>query len=569
MRLCLKSFGLAFALLGLAACGGGGGGSSASENSYTASVISEDTVPLYRVLERSVTNNGPYVNKFTDVQLDVEYVSPSGRTIEFPGFYDGDGAGGQNGNVWKMRFMPDEAGAWHYTYTWSDGRPGGTGTFTAVAEGAGPGVLKAYSENPRWFAYNGSTPTFLKSYHVGAAGFTGTPIDWAAENVYGKLVSRGYNHVLLKALPIGWTNEKPADAPLDHVADPLWHDTPRVQNLSAWARFEEHMIWLAAHNVSVHFFMGFDPKGEDDSAGNLHFAQWRFNELSFDDQDAYVRYVAARLAPFANIAGWNYTWETDGNTAESRLMELLADYDPWKHLATYNDETPADNDYGNEGYSFAAIENHGYFGQIGGAVAIDSASHYQATIDAYREKPVYMVEGNGLWRACWAKENAETSITRAAWAVTLAGGSFVWQDAPECFNGPVEDMLEWPGTNPIADRLDVLYAVMTEHLVFDRMAPHPELLDGCWKDFDRYGPVPASPCYALAEPGSQYLVYKENGGEFRLTLAGGSYSATWIDTRNGTTQAAFGGAVSGNGSPMIFTTPNESTDWALMLRRRS
>lgn len=559
---------LPLVFLGLVSCGGGsGGGSSAGpEGSSVVTTFSEDSVPLYRVFQRSLTNTKSYANKFSDVNLDVEYVAPSGRRIKFPGFYDGDGQGAQSGNVWRIRFMPDEVGTWSYTYTWSDGQQGGSGSFTAVATGAGRGVLQAYKDNAHWFSYNGTEPVFLKSYHPGAAGFTGTPISWAATNVYAKLQARGYNHILLKALPIGWVNEKPADAPADHVSSPIWSDTPRVQNLATWKRFEEHMGWLNVRDIHVHFFMGFDPKS--DGTPDASFAQIRFNSLTSADQDAYVRYVAARLAPFANVAGWNYTWETDGSGGEQRLMDLLAQYDPWKHLATYHNEAPASNDYGNSRYTFAGIENHGYFGNSGGAPALDSASHYQAAVDAFANKPVYMVEGNGLWRGCWAKDNADTSATRAAWAVTLAGGSFVWQDAPACFDGPVSDMFRWPASNPLADRMDVLYRVMTGDVAFEHMAPHNDLLSGCWSNFDRNGAVPASPCFALAEIGRQYLIYKEDGGSFSLNLAPGSYSATWIDTHSGARQQANGGVISSGGSVVEFFAPNTSTDWVLLLKSR-
>lgn len=560
----------------LVGCGGGGGSGAGADATVSVPVTdtdsgallsAQDQVPLYRLLERSVTNDTRYANKFTDVALDVEYISPSGRTILFPGFYDGDGAGGQDGNVWKIRFMPDEAGTWRYTYAWSDGTRGDSGTFTAVAAGSGRGVLKAYRANSRWFAYNGTQPVFLRSYHIGAAGFVGLPLGWAVANVYAKLIGRGYNHVMLKALPIGWTDEKPADAPGDHLARPLWRDTPRTQDLQVWKRFEDHMKWLNARDIGVHFFMGFDPK----SAGgaDASFALQRWTALGGDDQELYVRYVVARLAAFANVAGWNYTWETDGKTGERRLMELLARFDPWKHLATYHDEAPAANGYGDARYSFAGIENHGYFGNVRGAPALDSASHYLATIDAYRGKPVYMVEGNGLWRGCWAKDAAESSITRAAWAVTLAGGSFNWQDASGCFKGPIGDMFSWPAANPVANRLDVLYAALTRDVAFERMAPRNDLLSGCPSNFNRSGTVPVSPCYALAEPGAQYLVYKENGGSFGLNLAMGNYAATWIDTRSGARQPANGSGAQGAGAAVQFVTPDTATDWVLLLKSAS
>lgn len=520
-------------------------------------------VPLYKVYERSLSNTRSYTNKFTDVTLNVQYTAPSGKRIDFVGFYDGDGKGSQTGDVWKMRFMPDELGTWKYAYTWSDGTPGGNGSFKAVAEGAGRGVLRAYKDNPHWFAYNGTEPVMLKSYYVGAGGITGVPIDWTAQNIYSKLKSRGYNHVQLNMLPIGWTSQKPSDAPSDHISDPLWRDSPRTQNLRVWQRMEDHVKWLNQNNLSINFFMGFDPKPS--GSPDEHFALQRFTNMSSSDQAAYIRYVAARLAPFANIAGWNYTWETDGYTGETRLMDLFAQYDPWKHLGTYHDEAPAENNYSRSQFSFAGIENHEYFGNSGGAPARNSASHYQATMDAYRNKPVFMVEGNGLWRACWAQGEAETSITRAAWAVTLAGGSFTWQDTPDCdFGDPASSMFTWPSSNPMVNRLEVLYAVLRDDVEFERMTPHNDLLSNCWSTFDRWGSVPSSPCYALAEPGRHYLVYKENGGSFNLNVSGGTYDAEWVDTRSGTRQAANGGTVTG-GSVIAFTAPSTSTDWVLVL----
>ena len=42
------------------------------------------------------------------VQLDIVFSGPNGKQYRIPGFYDGDGKGGANGNVWKVRFSADE-----------------------------------------------------------------------------------------------------------------------------------------------------------------------------------------------------------------------------------------------------------------------------------------------------------------------------------------------------------------------------------------------------------------------------------------------------------------------------
>jgi hypothetical protein len=40
------------------------------------------------------------------VFVDATFTAPSGRIFNVPGFYDGDGQGGFDGNVWKVRFSP-------------------------------------------------------------------------------------------------------------------------------------------------------------------------------------------------------------------------------------------------------------------------------------------------------------------------------------------------------------------------------------------------------------------------------------------------------------------------------
>jgi len=51
-------------------------------------------------------------NPFLDYRMVVEFLGPSGQSYFIPGFFDGDGAGGASGDIWRVRFAPDEAGHW-------------------------------------------------------------------------------------------------------------------------------------------------------------------------------------------------------------------------------------------------------------------------------------------------------------------------------------------------------------------------------------------------------------------------------------------------------------------------
>ena len=66
----------------------------------------------------SETDDEP--NPFLDHRLQVRFTGPSGRTYDVPGFFAGDGEGG-DGNVWRVRFSPDRHGTWKYQASFRKG----------------------------------------------------------------------------------------------------------------------------------------------------------------------------------------------------------------------------------------------------------------------------------------------------------------------------------------------------------------------------------------------------------------------------------------------------------------
>lgn len=506
-------------------------------------------VPLYRVYERAVTNNTTYANKFTDVTLHVTYRHlDSGIEIPFWGFYAGNGDGGNDGDVWKMRFMPNQTGTWKYEYTWSDGTAGGSGSFVAVTEGAGKGVLQPYTENPLWFAYNGTDPAFLKSYYVITGGFLNEPISWAAPNVYQKIADRGYNHVMLNMLSTAYTSQHFEDSP-GSSSDFLYRETSpsTTINLTLFESLEDHLGWLNDRDIGVHMFQGFDGKEEYGSGSP------RYNDMSDSERDFLVRYVAARLAPYANVAGWNYTWETSGSGPELDLMDRLIQYDPWNHLRTFHGPATSQNDvngnFTDDRYTFITTEPS-WQGDRDGKVFPVSLTHEVMLGHNKFGKPAINTEGWGLWRPCYNADN--TSVRRHAWAVTMAAGSYTWSDLPSCENGNSSNDIF--SLEDAAQAVDVQYKIMTEDVDFYRMLPANELIA------DR-----SAETFALAEPGNQYMVYDQEGGSFTLAVASGTYNGKWVNTLTGEEVAI--GEVHGNDSGQSFTTPDTSVDWLLVLKK--
>ena len=226
--------------------------------------VASEAVGLYRVLEKSIRNDKPYANKFVDAELLCKFTAPSGKSTDFFGFYDGDGKGGgdkQTGNIWKLRFMPDELGEWHYVWRWSDGTEGGSGRFQCVEEGAGKGILKPYKKNPHWFAYNGSEPVWIKSYYETGHGSIAQPFDWITSHVYQPLIDRGYNHLQVNwLLSLCCFGQYYLDGPEPETQDLTLYEEGRATStmrLDVWRRIEQHLGWLNDRNVGVHMFSRF------------------------------------------------------------------------------------------------------------------------------------------------------------------------------------------------------------------------------------------------------------------------------------------------------------------------
>jgi len=543
-------------------------------------------VGRYRVFETIVENHKPYGNKFKDVALQCRYTAPSGREIEFAGFFDGDGAGGGNattGTIWKVRFMPDELGEWRYRWSWTDGTGSGEDRFLCVTNGQGKGMLQPYQENPRWFAYNGTEPVWIKSYYETGHGSIAQPFDWIAANVYEPLLQRGYNHLQVNwLLSLCCFEQYYKDGPPPSSTDLTLYEEGRASStmrLDVWHMMERPLGWLNDRNVGVHLFLGFEGRKNDGP---------KWEALSDEEKDFFVRYVVARIAPYANIAGWNFVWEDPGHreTHELGLARLLEKHDVFNHLRTYQDENPRNNEYERPEYTFAAIENH-YITAPG--KPLDSQywkapwTHHQAALLGYVPgKPVYMSEGNALWRRYWHDKAGATQddLRRAAWACVTGGASFCWNGHAKEYElyvrGP-EGMPFHGNDNPYtvsARYIDIVSDVMTDEVLFHRMTPQDYLLT-------EHDPLRV---WCLAESGRQYLTFSTAGEPFTLHLAAGDYTRNfWIDARTGEqvpaaeVQVAAGDVTTEKSAiapderrigtrATAFTPPDNETDWVLLVR---
>lgn len=111
------------------------------------------------MFEASFVKDLKGTNEFTEATLNVTYTRPDGTTVDFIGFPHGDG-------VWKLRFMPDQPGAWRYRAKFSNGVEGPSGAFRCVSSTI-PGMISKDETNPMWFGFNGGKHRLIRALHVG------------------------------------------------------------------------------------------------------------------------------------------------------------------------------------------------------------------------------------------------------------------------------------------------------------------------------------------------------------------------------------------------------------------
>ena len=89
-------------------------------------------VPQYRPAEITLSGMTGRNNPYAEIEVEAEFVSPSGRPFRQPAFWDG-------GNIWKIRFAPDEPGKWSWKTVCTDpsdkGLHGVTGVLECVPNG--------------------------------------------------------------------------------------------------------------------------------------------------------------------------------------------------------------------------------------------------------------------------------------------------------------------------------------------------------------------------------------------------------------------------------------------------
>lgn len=473
------------------------------------------------------------------IRLDVVFTSPSGRQYQVPGFYDGDGKGRLDGDVWKVRFSADDVGVWAFrarsSHKLLDGKTGGF-VVTPIppnAEGFWKWGRLEYTGTPangiRYLKFRDG-PYWLKAGCDDPENFLGSyrNYDTLAEReaAVDYLAVRGVNSLYIMTHNLGgddrdvwpWLGETAREAMANGGRDSRFD----VARLEKWRELFEYM---QGRGVVPYVIL------EDDSA-------WKGY-----DHDRYYREIVARFGYLPALI-FNLGEEHNENyrlTEALGWIKRLAETDPYHHpRGIHNVNRPTDQYINAVQVDFTAIQT----GSPGSRTGLDNAlEHNRIAIDW-----IHRCKSLGQRTLMAGFDEGRPEQHRAAWWAAYLGGG-VWEaHVPKPYDRP---MSAW---EPTWTELGGARAFM-ETLPFWEMEPRNDL-------------VKSGRAICLAKAGNAYALYLPIGGNISVELPERStYEVVWWNPANGK-NGQFRKEKMVAGGTVHLTAPGDG-DWAVRILRRA
>jgi hypothetical protein len=546
--------------------------------------------------QASETDASP--NPFLDYRLVVTMERPDGTSFDVQGFYDGDGNGSGQGNVWRVRFAPDQPGTWRYTASFRQGNnvalelgatagsatsfDGETGQVSVLARDPNaPGFLsqgqleyvgghylkfrdgsfwiKGGVDSPENFlGYDGfdntETNGFVHRYssHVadwnnGDPNFTSADTGYDGRAIIGALnylASENVNSIYFLPMNLGGDGKDtyPFVGRSGSNFDNTHYD---ISKLAQWTIVLDH---AQRRGIAVNIVLN-----ETESANE----NWLDNGQLGTQRRLFYREMAARFG-FLLAKKWNMSEEND---YEIPLLNSFVDY------------------LGARDYSNAPITVHTHRDGFGDYNQIVGDSRYSATsiqyspdqagnyVETWRTNSanaghpwVLDMDENAPANTGLNSSNAVDLRKRVLWDVYLSGGNIEWY-----FGGNGQPEGGDQNTEDFRTR-EEMYRYMwfarrfiANELPFNEMSGADNLVSG---ESNNFGGA-----QVFAKAGTHYAVYLPNASgnpAIDLNEVAGSVTRRWFNPQTG----EFEGPVTtlaADGVVAIGTPPSrQSEDWVVL-----
>ncbi len=535
-------------------------------------------------------------NPFLDFRLQVRFTGPGGSHYDVPGFFDGDGQGGRAGNVWRVRFSPDEVGPWRFQASFRKGPQVAVSLEADAGEPTGfDGCAGGFTVRPQ----SGRAPDFLK---------------------WGRLEYVGQFY--LKFRDGGYWIKGGTDEPEDFLAYAGFANTPRATH-----RFENHvrdwrrgdpdwgngqgkaiigaLNYLSSQHMNNLYFMPMniggdgknvwpylgqiDPKGNP-ANDNLHFdllklRQWEIvfdhaqrrsiflhcvlneaehgNKNELDDTALGVErklYYRELIARFGHHVAMQWNLCEEYNLDIKLPPELIKSYAEYIHAVDPYDHPITVHHAGKLPAAWAPFLGFRPFPVTSFQWRDTSIVEYwrQASREAGFPQVVNMDE---VFPDTASVTNADRHRREYTWPIYLSGGQleYILQDLIK-----TDDFRKY---EPVWKYTWHARKFLEENLPFWEMEPMDPLLTGAATYQGTNNLVTGQ---VFAKAGEVYAVYVPVGdrtGTLDLSAAPGKFVQRWYNPRTGKFQ---GGSrtIQGGAAVPLGPPPKElSEDWAVLIKR--
>ncbi len=468
------------------------------------------------------------------IDTDVIFTAPSGKNYSVPAFYDGDGKGGPDGTVWKVRFSADENGKWIWISQSTDRKINSVkGSFLVTDPGQEMqelyrwGRLEAVGtpENGIRYLKFREGPFWLKAGCDDPENFLGNLENYNTiekrKSAVDYLASKGINSLYIMTHTIDgdgrdvwpWLGDTQEEAKKNGMGEVRFH----IARLKEWFELFQYM---QSRGMVVYMVL------EDDSA-------WK----GYD----HKRYYREMIARFGNLPGliFNINEEHNENYTDREALNLsglLKEMDPYHHPIGIHNFNRPDRDYIlSPSIDFTSIQT-GTAGKTDGLRPEDYQRLVSGWLDSCR-----LLKARRLMVGI--DEGRPECDRRSWWTVYLSGG--VWEahvTAP--YDRP---MSAWDST---WTQLGGTRKFM-ESVSFEKFNPDTTV-------------VKKGKGYCLSDLNGCYLLYLPEGGPVTIQLpAQNNYKVEWWNPDNGT-DGNFQNPLVLQGGEQTLQPPSGG-DWALRI----
>ena len=311
------------------------------EGRLRLAVAQSKSPEVFERVELSISGMPEGGNPFDaeSLTLDLEVVSPSGKSVRVPGFFTRDFARKLEGNrevltpkgdgVWRIRWLPVEPGLHRLTaVAKSNGQlVGRAESAIDVVSSKRHGIARVEPTNRRYFRLDDGTPLFLNGLCACWHGSRGTYDydDWLA--AYQKA---GINYNRIWMWPIAFGIEWDKQDKLRYRMDAAWQLDYVMTEAERRGVFV--MLCLDYHGI-------FEVK-PDYWGGNNYWPRHPYNATNggpcktqndfFTSEEAKrlyanrLRYIVARWSAFPNLLAWEFFNEIDNEYAYLKHDDVVA-----------------------------------------------------------------------------------------------------------------------------------------------------------------------------------------------------------------------------------------------------